>query len=252
MYYYIADPPASTVDQKIISAIRTQLIPLGIAGEFVFRTPGGSAAKLTKHALSEGFTTVVAIGDDLLASEIASVMYDQPAALGIIPIGASPSLTTTLGYSDWKQGISALRHRRLIMHDIGSLNGDFFFMTDLCVKATQKTDFYIHTDRFSVLAQTDYLDIRLSSSNEPFNIPGVIHLVIPKQKNAPIWIKPFLGKPYLNIETLVRSETAVIQTESEAKIEYLGNTLMNTPVSISVIPQSVRLIITKNHQDKTD
>ncbi len=245
MYYYIAEPPQTKQDQAVITALRAQLIPEGIAGEFVFRTPGQSAARLARAALGQGFSTVVAVGNDSLASEIASALYDEQAALGVVPMHASDSLLQLLGYTDWKAAIQTLRHRKLILHDLGTVNGDYFFLTNVVVRSSKPTKLSLHMDRFTAMLQTDELHVILSTEHEPFSVPGVINFTVFKHKNAPLWTKSLFGKRELNIETLLRSEQAVLQCRDTAVIYQGSHEIAETPASLAVIPQAVRIIVAR-------
>ncbi|MFA6082273.1 MAG: hypothetical protein WC773_02600 [Patescibacteria group bacterium] len=241
MYFYIADPPQTKVDQTAVAAIRARLIPDGIAGEFVFRTPGQSAATLAKSAIDQGYSTIVAVGNEYLAAEIAGTIYDQPIALGVLPINASPDLAQIIGYSDWRVGIKALRHRKIILRDIGVINAELFFLSEVKINSAKPQHFYLHTDRFSAEIFSNIIRITLCTGEMPFAFAGLLNFYT-TAKNGPIWSKSIFGKPAFNVETLMRSDTAVIQSESDCDVVQDGHAIAKMPISLSVIPQSVRII----------
>jgi len=244
MYYYIVDPPQTKTDQNSIATIRNRLVPEGLAGEFVFRTPGQSSSTLAEKALAQGFSTIVAIGDDTLAGELAVVLYDQPSALGIIPMHASPSLHALIGYSDWQSGIAALRARKLALRDLGIINGEKAFLTEVVVKTPKPTNFQIHMNRFTVSTDTDALTLRLSSDIAPFDIPGVINFVTMKQAPSR-GLFGFMKSDSSPYDTILRSEQAVIQTETPAQVLYSGISIAETPLSVSIIPQAIRMVVAR-------
>src|SRR5689334_7229028 len=139
MYYYISDPPTNKSQAAIINTIRSQLTPEGISGEFTIRAHGEPVAHLAETAIKQGFSTIVALGGDQLINELAGVLYDQHAALGVIPLEASPAITRILGYTNWRTAIQALRHRKLSLQDIGVVNSEYFFIDHLEVRAPKKT-----------------------------------------------------------------------------------------------------------------
>ncbi len=246
MYYYIAQPPQSKGDQATISAIRAKIIPEGIPGEFVFRSPGSSAAQLAQTALNQGFTTICCIGDDQMISEVASVLYDTPVALGILPMNTSAEMCESIGYTDWKTGLTALRQRKLVLKDLGSVNGDACFLTSVSVRAPKRTNYHLHMDRFAVTIPAQTLQISLPSPTPWFSIAGVINfMALDNPSQSPI-TKGWLGKEKLNIDTLVRAEQAVIQSDNdEAGVYYQQTKIADLPATFTVIPQAVRLIVAK-------
>ncbi len=239
MYYYIANPIKNKQEQNFFSSLRQKLTSEGIAGEMEFCSPEADAAKLAASALSKGFTTIVAIGDDFLASRVAGVLVDQPIALGIIPIGASAHLIDLLGYGNWIEAIQVLRHRKLGLYDIGLINEDIFFLTGLEIKADKPIDFNLHVSQFSANFSGRHLLIRLFNNNPPFNISNVLHFLVPKEIHRGLF-----GRKSQNssIETLLRAEQAVIQTSPQMEIKMSDSVLASTPISLSLIPQSIRLI----------
>lgn len=248
MYYYIVDPPNAKSDQQIVAAIRNKLVPEGIAGEFVYRTPGQSASGLADRALRQGFSTIVAIGDDTLASELASALYDQPAALGVIPMHASDSLHTILGYSDWQTGIHALKMRKLVLRDLGTINSQIGFLTDCVIESAKPTEFYLHMARFAVTITTNQIHLKLSTGIEPFSIPGVINFITMQNSYGGGVFSSLFRQSSTTIDTLLRSEQAVIQSKDASVVKYGNATLATTPVTIACIPQAVRLIVNRKNQ----
>lgn len=249
MYYYIVDPPQTKNDQQVINAIRNRLIPEGLTGEFVFRTPGQSASVLADKALKQGFSTLVCVGDDALAGELATVLYDQSAALGIIPIHASGALHDLIGYADWKTAISALRARKIALRDIGVINGELSFLTEVEVLSRKPSLTRIHMNRFAVSAELARLTIKLSSDSPPFDMPGVLNFVV--YEPAGLSFLGF-GKPKSPIiSTLLRAEQAVIQTTAPARILYGKQEIAQTPISVSILPQAIRMIVARQSRATT-
>lgn len=245
MYYYIVDPPQTKTDQQIISTIRNRLVPEGIAGEFIYRTPGQAASGLAAKALQQGFSTIVGIGNDNLASELAVALYDQPAALGIIPLHATSSLHELIGFSDWRIGIDALKNRKLALRDLGTINAEIGFLTDCFIRSKKLTEFHLHMARFAATMSASEIIVRLSSDTEPFNIPGVINYVIMPERRSRGVIGAIFSSAQTEIDTLLRSEQAVIQSRDEAVIEYGNQTIAHTPVTISIIPQAIRMVVAR-------
>lgn len=247
MYYYIVDPPQTKTDQQIVNSIRKLVVTEGIAGEFVFRTPGQSASHLAEKALKQGFSTVVSVGEDTLAGELASVLYDQSCALGIIPIHASDALHNIIGYSDWRAGLSALRARKLALRDIGVINGEFSFLTEVVLRSPKPTIFHAHMNRFTANIESDSLILRLSNDIVPFDVPGVINFVV-LQKPRGHGFFGLGGTRDAEISTLIRSEQGVVQTDAPVAVYYADKSITQTPLSVSIIPQTIRMIVARKER----
>lgn len=88
----------------------------------------GHAAELTRQALTEGYKYVVAVGGDGSVNEVASVLMNTDAVLGIIPAGSGNGLAMHLGYGrDVEQAVRKLNHAHVADMDCGMLNGRPFF-----------------------------------------------------------------------------------------------------------------------------
>lgn len=241
MYYYIVDPPQTKADQQIVSALRNRLIPEGLAGEFVFRTPGQSAGVLADKALAQGFSTIVSVGSDALAGELAAALYDQPSALGIVPINATSALHDIIGYSDWKEAVSALRARKIALRDLGTINGELCFITEIEIRAPKTTHFHIHMNRYTASIEAKNIFIKLSNDNPPFDVPGVLNFAVPELVRTSFfsWNK----QASTTLSTLLRGEQAVIQADIEAEAIYGGMVIAKTPISLAIVPQAIRMIV---------
>jgi YegS/Rv2252/BmrU family lipid kinase len=94
-------------------------------------SPGpAEAARLAAGAVDEGHTTIVAVGGDGTANEVANGMIGSTAALALYPIGAGNDLARSLGYPRGRKKRHLARwivseaKRRTI--DVGEVNGRLF------------------------------------------------------------------------------------------------------------------------------
>lgn len=245
MYYYIAEPPSNKNDQLVLNKLRSKLAPAGIAGEFIYRTPGQSAAALATKAMASGFNTIVAIGGEDLFNDVSTAMYDQQAALGLIPINESNDFEDIIGYHTITDAIDIIKRRKLVLKDVGTINGEFCFIKDAKVVSGALDEIQLHTSNFTAQIKTKHLNIVLPSNIEPIDIPGVINFIVPNNTKAPLWQKSFFSKPELNVNTLIRSETAVIQSKNGCDVLLANRKIATTPFTVNIIPQSLRLIVRK-------
>lgn len=249
MYYYICDPPTTKTDQAIITSIRSALVPEGIGGEFVMRSVGESVGGLVSKAIVQGFSTIVAIGGDQLINELGGVLYDQQAALGILPLHISSGIETIIGYHDWRTGIQALRHRKLHLRDIAAINAEHFFINNAEITVS-KSNFILHMNRFTARLETSEIILQLSTGNEPFAVPGVINFVVPTGKATSGFLSKFFASSSNQISTLLRAEQAAVLCENEAKVTIAGKVVASTPISVEIIPQALRVVVARQLRAK--
>jgi len=243
MYYYIAEPPTNKRNQITLTKLRAKLAPSGVAGEFVYRTPGQQAFQLATKAIASGFNTIIAIGGEKLFNEVSGALYDQQVALGLIPMDESKDFENIIGYDMINDAIEAIRRRKLVLKDVGTINGEHFFLKDANVRSNIVEQLYLHTANFSAQIKTKQLNMVLPANDVPIDIPGVINFIVPKFANSPLWLKNFFSKRVLNIDTQIRSETAVIQAKNECGVFIANTKIATTPFTINILPQSLRLIV---------
>jgi len=94
-------------------------------------SPGpGEAARLAAGAVDDGYATILAVGGDGTANEIASGMIGSDAALALYPVGSGNDLARSLGYPRGRKRRHLARwlateaRRRTI--DVGEVNGRIF------------------------------------------------------------------------------------------------------------------------------
>lgn len=122
MYSYIINPAAGNgkID-KIQNKLKETVKSLGIDGEFVKTTGGGDMVKLVQMALDKGQNTIIAIGGDGTVNEMANVLVDRKATLGVIPTGNTNSLAKTLGINSWEEACQILAARKVEKIDLAKI-----------------------------------------------------------------------------------------------------------------------------------
>ena len=112
---------------KIARRIADDLADVGLSVD-VITTPGPSeAARLASGAVEDGYETVIAVGGDGTANEVANGLVDTPVVLGLYPIGSGNDFARALGYPRGRKKLGAFlasaRPRRI---DVGEVNGRIF------------------------------------------------------------------------------------------------------------------------------
>ena len=132
MLYLICNPTAGNGRAKhICNDIQTALTNKNIPYTCLFTSARGHATVLAAEAVSKGAESVLAIGGDGTAYEVATALKGTNTALGIIPAGTGNDFIKTLGYP--RDPIQALEH--ILSHppvktDVGSM-GDRIFLNEI-------------------------------------------------------------------------------------------------------------------------
>jgi len=94
----------------------------------IIQTPApGEAARIAREASADGVRTVIAVGGDGTANEIANGLVDTSTAMALYPIGSGNDFARSLGYPRKRRDIArflAGARRRVI--DVGEVNGRIF------------------------------------------------------------------------------------------------------------------------------
>ncbi|MEP6693461.1 MAG: diacylglycerol kinase family protein [Chloroflexota bacterium] len=94
----------------------------------IIQTPApGEAARIAREASEDGCRTVIAVGGDGTANEIANGLVGTSTALALYPIGSGNDFARSLGYPRKRRDLGrflASARRRVI--DVGEVNGRIF------------------------------------------------------------------------------------------------------------------------------
>lgn len=102
----------------------------GFMFSVAFTEYAGHASELTREALEEGYSCIIAVGGDGTVNEIARTMLHSDAVLGIIPKGSGNGLARELHISmDVKRAIDTLAKGHVTKIDACRANGRIFFCT---------------------------------------------------------------------------------------------------------------------------
>ena len=113
---------------KLARTLAEEFRAAGISLEIAVSLGPGEAGRLAAGAVDEGHRTIVAVGGDGTANEIANGMIGSGAVLGLYPIGAGNDLARSLGYPRGRRQHIArfLAQARPRTIDVGEVNGRVF------------------------------------------------------------------------------------------------------------------------------
>ncbi len=90
----------------------------------------GHASELTQTAFEQGIKKIVAVGGDGTINEVAKMIINSDAALGIIPFGSGNGLARHMGISmNPAKAVAQLNTATIKINDAGTINDMPFFCT---------------------------------------------------------------------------------------------------------------------------
>ena len=111
----------------VVADLARELESSGFKIEIIQTPAPGEAARIAREASVEGCRTVIAVGGDGTANEIANGLVGTSTALALYPIGSGNDFARALGYPRKRRHIGrflANARRRVI--DVGDVNGRIF------------------------------------------------------------------------------------------------------------------------------
>ena len=129
MYTFIVNPAAgSGRAQKAVPMIEAEMRARGLDCQVMLTQRPGHATELACQAAKEaGCQSVVAVGGDGTAYEVACGLVDSGVPMGIIPVGTGNDFIKTVGIpKDARQALAFLLTHQARPVDVGRLNDRMF------------------------------------------------------------------------------------------------------------------------------
>ncbi|HUD20979.1 MAG TPA: diacylglycerol kinase family protein [Candidatus Saccharimonadales bacterium] len=234
MYYYILESPQSRAVRQNYQKLRDILTNMSIVGEVVSASPARTPEELAMMGMSKGYSTIVAVGGDHHINQIATAVVGR-AALGIIPMGATPLVTDIIGTDDVREAAEILKHRRLTEQSTvlvepetllfldGEINSPTLAKASLVVDNRVRAHAY-----FNKLTVNRFLEVKLESTHkmETKKLFGIFG-------QAPREVKS---------ESLFHGKNIRIVTDPILPLTVTGEPVEQTPLQLRVIPESLKVI----------
>lgn len=130
-WFAIVNPAAgSGAGARLARTIAAEFERAGTRLDIAVSPGPGEAVRLAAGAVDEGYQTMLAVGGDGTANEVANGMIGSTAALALYPIGSANDLARSLRYPRGRarrrlaQWLASEAERRTI--DVGEVNGRLF------------------------------------------------------------------------------------------------------------------------------
>lgn len=249
MYYYIFDLKKCK-KKSFITDIKTYLSFLGISGEFTYPSNAYTTKELTQLGLSKKYNTIVGIGGDEIANDIASVMCGRNEAMGMIPIEASDDLCHLIGTKNWKEACDNLRFRRISEMKIGMTANGGAFITTLKLDVNAPTATTIEFRDFLVQAKVKDLLISNFHYGQEKIGPDYLDIIfqsVSKDESASSKLKSILGfgSGEKTDNSLFRARSLRLFTSSQIPLSSNGHVVAKTPQLVESSDENIRLIVGK-------
>lgn len=234
MYYYILESAPSRAVRQGYQRLRDTLTHLGIAGEMVSASPARTPEELAEMGLEKGYSTIVAVGGDHHVNQIATAILGR-GVLGIVPINASPLVTSIIGCEDIKSAAEALKHRRLSVQSVVLAEPSTIIFLDTVISTPKLAKISLILDNkvrahayFNQLLIDRFLNLTLTSTHET-ETKKVLGLFT-------------VGGQAIRSESSFHAKSVRIVTDPILPLTVAGTPIGKTPAQLRLIPDSLKVI----------
>jgi len=246
MYYYIMEPPRrglSSWQEKI----KTILGELGIAGEMVSPSSARTIEELTTLGIVKGYSTIVAVGSEKVANEVASAIIkhketeNSDSVLGFIPDDYESPLAELIGVKDFKEACNALKFRKLETADTILIEPNQYILTELKIEESKPFKIDMAFDSFKLNFPANRIVIKpgldieindLSWQNQP--VVGFFNWLVGKKEKD-------IYSSFFTAESL---KLGINSNPQEVKVG--GVTINKTPIVLKNMPKALKIIVTRD------
>ena len=288
MYYYIYDSfLGDRKFRRRVAAIENSLTDLGIAGERERVTPIRPVQDLVKVGIERGVSTIIIVGNDYTftkAINAAAVLGLDPGKVvfGIIPLGEPNKIAELLGIYDVGIAPQELAARKIDALDIGQINKRFF-ITSVTVgfEPEHKTRKDVVQEKISPLVAARRIKkfkpqpvkiwvdggyrlgcdlfnlsiLNISDQNGPQDLgvarsESLVVCLVPYTDEIPAQARLVAARKYAQLTnaSIFRARQVRVDGPKTMKVATDGVLYDHPPLEISIIPQTLRVIVGKNRQ----
>lgn len=247
MFCYLYD--AFLRDRKYqtqLAKIESRLFELGIQGKSEKLTILKSMRDLAEAAIKRGADTLIVVGDDQTVSKLIGLIAQYDVVLGIIPLGKDLRIAEYLGIPEGVKACDTLSTRIVERIDLGKAN-ETFFLSFLEVAAAK--ELFLDFDGGAYSLETGSTPHTVSVYNfgmlgkDPRD--GLLEIVVRpaerEQKKS-----GFRKRHERNVTILPMKKVRVKSFASSVPVHADGQTVLKTPVTVTVVPKKLRVIVGKD------
>jgi len=244
MYYYIIEQARGKFSSRQ-EKIKDILGDLGIAGETATPTAARSIEELTHLGVIKGYSTIVAVGSEMLVNKVITVLASEQMAketvLGVIPDDYTSVLAKKLGVNDIYSACRALKLRKLETTNLCFIEPNKYFLTEALIESSKNSMIFFSLENIkgSALFQKIIIKPGLDISIYDRTLEGSL-----PQK----FLRWLFGKKEKDIYTS-NFQTKRIRFESEKEnlpIKVSGEIVAKTPATFNNRSRQLKIIVARD------
>lgn len=236
MYYYILDYNQNQHFTNFQKKLKDILTNLNISGEMAISSPARSAEELAQMAIERGYTTVVAVGGDLLVNRLASILATSQVALGVIPYNVSQEIAELFSGNDLKNACMGLKQRKTQLIDLGLIKPNKYFLSSIDIFTEKSIKSIIEVDdKYSLEGEIYQLTISRQLKTHLFTAKDEPKKKWWKRETAIQDLTKFQAKDFLNIYTAAPVSVMINDFE-----------IAKTPIKASIAKEVLKIIINRD------
>lgn len=246
MYFFLYD--AFLREKKFevtLARIESRLFDLGLQGKSEKLTILKSMKELVESAIKRGADTIVAVGNDQTMSKIIRIIADRDVILGFLPVGGRSVLADVLGIPQAEKACDVLSARIIERLDLGKAN-DAYFLSFL--ELTPSKELLIECDgNYHIEPAGGEHSLSIFNFGHQGRDPrdGVLEAVVRPEEQG----RRGLFRRETSAMSVFSFRTMRVKSLGKSVPAYAdGQTVVKTPVTVSVVPGKVRIIVGKRRQ----
>lgn len=249
MFFYLYDP--FVLDKKyegLLDKVESRVIELGINGRVERLSPLRNIKELIEHGVKQGAHTVVVVGSDTTLFRTIQIAAAYPVSVGFIPVGTS-ELGRVFGVTDPLEACDTLSRRITKQLSLGKANQSYF-LTELTMVVPAGTKFKCN-DQWTITTQaasTEVAVVALGSIVGRGQNPSKLRDAITLQFHLQPVGEPgglFRKAKVLHPTQVTLQKLVIDHPDSTVPALLDGATTLKTPLTISVKPKAVKVIVGK-------
>lgn len=232
-----------------LARIEGRLHDLGIHGKIEKLTLLKSFKELAEAAIKRGAETIVAVGDDQTVSKIIGVIAEHNVTLGIIPFGKSTRVAEFLGIPEGVAACDVLSARIVEQVDLGRAN-DTYFLSFLQLAPAHELILECDGGKFHIEPVRGQHSVIVYNFGPAGRDPrdGVLETVISREPAEPGGLKLFRGRPSGRQSVVPIKHMRIKSFKGSLPAYADGQTVVKTPLTVSVAPRKLKVIVGKNRK----
>ncbi len=245
MYAYLYDAYLrSSQYDRLLAKIESRLYTLGLQGKTEKLTILKSMKELVESVVRRGADTIVAVGNDATLNKLVNLLLHRDVLLGYIPIDGKNAVARGLGIPN-EIGASDILSTRIVQRlDVGRANTTYF-LSHLAVEPSDELVIEGNDGKFVIEPDRGPHTVTVYNFGPRGSDPRDGKLELTMAPSSTSGKKSIFGKKG-STPSVLPIKAARIQCLTRSVAAYAdGQTVVKTPIVVSVEPRALRMIVGK-------